>query len=126
MHVVVEHRITDSEKFASIDAGEIGGGGPPGSQVRQFFPYKDGSAAICLWETQSLDALRDYLDPAPRPCDRELVLRGRWQERCGPPGDCCGTRPVGLRMSVSERPRAWGRSFMRGPRGGSAPVREAA
>ena len=64
MHVVVEHRITDSEKFASIDAGEIGGGGPPGSQVRQFFPYKDGSAAICLWETQSLDALRDYLDPA--------------------------------------------------------------
>ncbi len=64
MHVVVQHRITDSAKFSSMDAAEVGGGGPPGTQVRQFFPYKDGSATICLWETQSMDALRDYLDPA--------------------------------------------------------------
>jgi hypothetical protein len=64
MHVVVQHRITDPEKFSSMDAAEVGGGGPPGTQVRQFFPYKDGSAAICLWETGSIDALRGYLDPA--------------------------------------------------------------
>ena len=64
MNVVVQHRITDPEKFFSMDAGEVGGGGPPGTQVRQFFPYKDGSAAICLWEAPSIDALRDYLDPA--------------------------------------------------------------
>ena len=63
MHVVVQHRITDPEKFFAVDAAEVGGGGPPGTQVRQFFPYKDRSAAICLWETQSIDALRDYLDP---------------------------------------------------------------
>ena len=64
MHVVVNHRITDREQFASMDAAEVGGGGPPGVQVRQFFPYEDGSAADCLWETHSIDALRDYLDPA--------------------------------------------------------------
>jgi hypothetical protein len=64
MHVVVHHRITDPEKFASMDAAEVGGAGPSGTQVWQFFPYKDGSAADCLWETHSIDALRDYLDPA--------------------------------------------------------------
>jgi hypothetical protein len=64
MHVVVHHRITDPEKFASMDAAEIGAGGPPGTQVRQFLPSKDGSAAFCVWETGSTGALRDYLDPA--------------------------------------------------------------
>jgi len=64
MHVVVQHRITDPEKFAAMDAAAVGAGGPSGSQVQQFFPYKDGSAAVCLWETQSMDALRGYLDPA--------------------------------------------------------------
>jgi hypothetical protein len=64
MHVVVQHRITDPEKFFSMNAEEIGGGGPPGVQVRQFFPFQDRSAAVCLWETDSIDKLRDYLDPA--------------------------------------------------------------
>ena len=64
MHIVVQHRITDPEKFFSMDAGEVAGGGPPGVQGRQFFPSQDGSAAVCLWETDSIDTLRDYLDPA--------------------------------------------------------------
>jgi hypothetical protein len=64
MHVVVQHRITDPQKFASMDAAEVGGGGPPGTQVRQFLPATDGSAAFCVWETGSMDALRAYLDPA--------------------------------------------------------------
>jgi hypothetical protein len=64
MQVVVHHRITDPEKFASMDAAEVGAGAPAGVQVRQFLPFKDGSAAVCLWDTHSIDALRDYLDPA--------------------------------------------------------------
>ncbi|HEY6762368.1 MAG TPA: hypothetical protein VI318_22905 [Baekduia sp.] len=64
MHVVVQHRITDPQKFASMDAAEVGAGGPPGTEVRQFLPAKDGTAAFCVWETGSLDALSGYLDPA--------------------------------------------------------------
>ena len=64
MNVVVQHRIIDPEKFNSMDAGEIGSGGPPGVQVRQFFPAQDSSVAVCLWEAPSIDAVRDYLDPA--------------------------------------------------------------
>ena len=64
MHIVVQHQITDPEKFFSMDAEEVAGGGPPGVQGRQFFPSKDESVAACLWEAGSIDTLRDYLDSA--------------------------------------------------------------
>jgi hypothetical protein len=38
--------------------------GPPGVQGRQFFPSTDHTAAVCLWEADSIDTLRDYIDPA--------------------------------------------------------------
>ena len=64
MHAVVLHQINDPEKFFSMDADEVSGGGPPGVQGLQFFPSKDRSVAVCLWEGGSIDAIRDYLDPA--------------------------------------------------------------
>ena len=64
MHVAVMHRITDPEKFFSADAEQVAGGGPPGVQGRQFYPATDRQSAVCLWEADSIDSLRDYLDPA--------------------------------------------------------------
>lgn len=64
MNIVVQHRITDPEKFFSMDAKEVAGGGPPGVQGLQFYPSKDRSLAACLWEADSIDTLRNYLDPA--------------------------------------------------------------
>ena len=64
MNIVAKHRIIDPEKFFSMNAEEVAGGGPPGVQGRQFFPSRDGSVAVCLWEAESIDTLRDYLDPA--------------------------------------------------------------
>jgi hypothetical protein len=64
MHIAVVHRITDPEKFFSMDAEEVAGGGPPDVRGRQFFPSTDRSEAVCLWEADSIDSLRNYLDPA--------------------------------------------------------------
>ncbi len=64
MHVVAVHRITDREKFFSMNAEEVATGGPPGLQGKQFYPAKDGPVAVCLWEADSIESLRDYLDPA--------------------------------------------------------------
>ena len=61
MHIVVQHRITDPEKFFSMDAEEVAGGGPPSVQGQQFFPSQDGSVAACLWEADSIDTLRTEL-----------------------------------------------------------------
>jgi hypothetical protein len=35
---------------------------PPGILPRQFCPSKDLSAATCVWEADSVDAVRDYID----------------------------------------------------------------
>ena len=66
MYLVVHHSVIDREKFLATDPHDIGGNAPPGVRVHQFLPARDASAADCLWEAESLDALRDYLDPATR------------------------------------------------------------
>lgn len=66
MFVVVHHCVVDREKFLATDPRHIGGNAPAGVQVRHFLPARDASAADCLWETESLAKLRDYLDPATR------------------------------------------------------------
>jgi hypothetical protein len=66
MYVVVHHRVTDREKFLATSPEQIGGNAPAGVQVRHFLPARDASAADCLWEVESLAALRAYLDPATR------------------------------------------------------------
>jgi hypothetical protein len=58
MNIVVQHRITDPEKFFSMDAQEVAAGGPPGVQGRQFFPSMERSEAVCLWEADSVDGDR--------------------------------------------------------------------
>jgi hypothetical protein len=64
MNIVVEHRIIDLDKFSSMDAAEVAGGGGPGFKLRQFLPPQDGSVATCLWEADSIDSLQEWLDPA--------------------------------------------------------------
>jgi hypothetical protein len=64
MYVVVHHRVTDRETFKSTDPRDIAGNAPDGVEVCYFLPARDASAADCLWQTKSLDALREYLDPA--------------------------------------------------------------
>ena len=64
MYVVVHHRVTDRERFLATDPREIGGNAPDGVEVLHFLPARDASAADCLWQTKSLEALRTYLDPA--------------------------------------------------------------
>jgi hypothetical protein len=62
MQVVVKHRITDPESFFSADAEEVAANAPSGVQARQFFPSQDRSEAVCLWEGDSIDAVRAYVD----------------------------------------------------------------
>ena len=62
MHVAVQHRINDPEEFFSADAQEVAESAPSGVQARQFFPSQDRSTAVCLWEGDSIDAVRSYVD----------------------------------------------------------------
>lgn len=62
MHIVAQHRITDPEKFFSQDAQQVVENAPDGVQGRQFFPSEDRTTAVCLWEADSVDAVREYVD----------------------------------------------------------------
>jgi hypothetical protein len=66
MYLVVHHRVVDRAKFLATDPKDIGGGAPAGVEVCHFLPARDASAADCLWQAESLEVLRGYLDPATR------------------------------------------------------------
>ena len=65
MYVAVQHRIKDPEQFLSGDPQEILDNAPAGVRGRQFFPSQDRSTAVCLWEGDSVDAVRGYVDSIP-------------------------------------------------------------
>jgi hypothetical protein len=63
MYVVVQHAFKDPQTaFARGEKLIKGADAPPGVRVLQFFPSADGSAATCLWETESVDAVQGYVD----------------------------------------------------------------
>ena len=61
MYVVAKHQIEDAERFLALSqiAAEQA---PPGVYGRQFYPSRDRTEAVCLWEADSLETVRDYLD----------------------------------------------------------------
>jgi hypothetical protein len=63
MYVIVQHRINDAQ--AAFSRGERlmrGDGAPPGARVLQFYPSRDRSAVTCLWEGDSVESIREYVD----------------------------------------------------------------
>ena len=61
MKVGVIHRISDPETAQS--RGQSLFEPPEGVQLLQFCPSQDFSAATCIWEAGSIDAVRDLVDP---------------------------------------------------------------
>jgi hypothetical protein len=63
MYAAIVHRVNDAQAFLSRGEGlSDPSGAPPGVVPRQFCPSTDLTAATCVWETGSLDALRNYVD----------------------------------------------------------------
>jgi len=61
MYVIAKHRIKDAERFLSI-AQIAAEQAPPRVYGRQFCPSRDQTEAVCLWEADSVEIVRDYLD----------------------------------------------------------------
>jgi hypothetical protein len=63
MHVVVEHDIKSPQTaFARGVRLMTNEDAPAGVRVLQFYPARDGSAVVCLWEAPSVDAVQQYVD----------------------------------------------------------------
>jgi hypothetical protein len=66
VYVTAIHQITDPEKFppavraATSPASEF----PAGIVLHSTFSNPDDTMSVCLWEAESVDAVRDLVDSA--------------------------------------------------------------
>ena len=61
MFAIAIHQISDPEKFwASAQDMEL----PEGTALHTVAPNADGTRAICVWETDSVDTVRDFVESA--------------------------------------------------------------
>lgn len=63
MYVLVHHDVHDPQGFWSTAEKAIPAI-PEGLQLHQTIPAKDGTCATCLWEADSVQAVKDFLEPA--------------------------------------------------------------
>ena len=60
MYVIVQHTITDPATFwNAADPASL----PSHVHLHHTFPTPDGTHAVCLWEADSVDAVRTVLEP---------------------------------------------------------------
>ena len=63
MFIVLQHRITNQQTaFARGQNLLDGNDAPQGTRVLQFYPSRDRDAVFCLWESHTIDELREYAD----------------------------------------------------------------
>lgn len=63
MYIVVNHEINDASSFWAM-AKSATAGLPANLRLHHTFPSQDGRRAVCVWEADSIEAVRGFLDPA--------------------------------------------------------------
>ena len=63
MYVVVNHEINNPTKFWAAAESALPGL-PNNIKVIHTLPAPDGRRAVCVWEAESVDAVRKILEPA--------------------------------------------------------------
>ncbi len=61
MYVMVQHSISEPATF--WNAADPTSNLPPKLKLHHTFPTTDGTRAVCIWEAESVGAVRDYLEP---------------------------------------------------------------
>jgi len=83
MHIVAIHDISDPEKFwSAVQAADI----PVDIKLHQTLPNQQGSRAVCLWEADSTDKVRDLVDGAVGQYSQNQFFEVNDQNAMGLPG----------------------------------------
>ena len=91
MYVLVQHSISDPATFwAAADTSTL----PPALTLHHTFAGKDGTHAVCLWEVESVDALRAFLEPATAQASRNEYFEVENKEGFAAPSPL---RPAGAK-----------------------------
>jgi hypothetical protein len=63
MYIVVNHEINDASRFWAT-AQSATSNLPAGVRLHHTFPSVNGRRAVCVWEADSVDVVRNFLDAA--------------------------------------------------------------
>lgn len=61
MFIVIQHQITNPEKFWTI-AQEATSKLPAGLKLHSSLPNSDGTKAVCIWEANELNAVKEVVE----------------------------------------------------------------
>jgi len=61
MFIVIQHQISNPEKFWGI-AQEATSKLPAGLKLHYTLPNADGTKAVCVWEANELNAVKELVD----------------------------------------------------------------
>jgi hypothetical protein len=61
MFIVIQHQISNPEKFWGI-AMEATSKLPAGLKLHYTLPNEDGTKAVCVWEANEVNAVRELVD----------------------------------------------------------------
>jgi hypothetical protein len=87
MHVIAIHAISDPEKFWAAAAElEL----PQGTTLHSAIPNRDGSRAVCVWESDSLDTVRDFVESNAGDISDNEYYEVNEQNAMGLPGAAVG------------------------------------
>lgn len=75
MFIVVHHTIMAPETaFARGEDLLAGNGAPTGVRAREFYPSRDKGDVFCLWEGNSLEEVREYVDATMADSSRQVYF----------------------------------------------------
>ena len=63
MYVLIEHSVSDPDGFwgtADSSLAQM----PPTIKLHHTFPTLDGKRAVCVWEAETIDDVRDFIESA--------------------------------------------------------------
>jgi hypothetical protein len=63
MFIVVKHQVSNPTKFVEAGMAALSNL-PAGVKAHSFLPNSDSSYAVCLWEADTIDAVKNILEPA--------------------------------------------------------------
>ena len=96
MYVIVHHRFTDPptalERGVKLIKNEAV---PAGTRGLQLYPNRNGSEAICLWESESVADVQGYVDETLGDASMNVC----WRSTATRPSP----RPLGLQTAAAAR-----------------------
>jgi hypothetical protein len=92
VYVVTQHTILDREKAVEASQGLFTP--PPGITLHLFLPEVELSKAVCLWEADSIETIRDLVDRALGPYTHNEYFAVRERAAVGLQAATLGVTPA--------------------------------